>query len=123
VLAQHVDTGELAYKPVLKTTHRPPVRMLKIVFGDRALQCDDGHPFWVPGRGWVKAGDLKEGMPLHGVDGTSQVRSVHPTGTEALLNLVVADFHTYFVTEAKILTHDNTIREPTEALVPGLPDR
>ncbi len=120
VLAQHPDTGELAYKPVLKTTRRPPVRMLKIVFGDRAVQCDDGHPFWVPGRGWVKAAELEDGMPVHAVDGTSQVRSVHPTGVEELHNLVVADFHTYFITEAKILTHDNTIREPTQAAVPGL---
>jgi hypothetical protein len=33
---------------------------------------------------------------------------------------VVADFHTYFVGEAKILSHDNTIRQPTNAVVPGL---
>jgi hypothetical protein len=123
VLAQNPDTGELAYKPVLKTTERPPVRMLKIVFGDKSLQCDDGHPFWVPGEGWVKAGDLKEGTRLHAVEGAAEVRSVHATGEEELHNLVVADFHTYFVTEAKILTHDNTIREPTTALVPGLASR
>ena len=42
------------------------------------------------------------------------------TGLEATYNLIVADFHTYFVGEGKILSHDNTIREPTVALVPGL---
>ena len=52
-----------------------------------------------------------------------EVRSAHATGIEELHNLVVADFHTYFVTDAKILTHDNTIREPTAALVPGLATR
>jgi len=123
VLAQHAETGELAYKPVLKTTRRPPVRMLKVVFGDNALQCSDGHPFWIAGRGWVKTCELQEGMRLHTVDGAVELRSVHPTGVEALCNLVVADFHTYFVTEAKILTHDNTIREPTNVVVPGLANR
>ena len=34
-------------------------------------------------------------------------------------NLVVADFHSYFVGEAKILSHDNTVREPTDQAVPG----
>ena len=120
VLSQNPQTGELAYKPVLKTTVRPPTRMLKIVVGDKALQASGGHPFWIAGRGWVFARDLQEGSRLHAVDGTAEVRSVHPTGSEQLHNLVVADFHTYFVTEAKILTHDNTIREPTDALVPGL---
>jgi hypothetical protein len=123
VLSQHPETGELAYKPVLKTTVRPPTRMLKIVFGDEALQCSGGHPFWIAGRGWIKARNLDEGTHLHTVDGAAQVRSVHPTGIEELHNLVVADFHTYFVTEAKILTHDNTINEPTTALVPGLASR
>lgn len=123
VLSQSPETGELAYKPVVKTTVRPPVRMVKIVFGGQALQSSGGHPFWVTGKGWVFARDLEEGVPLHTVDGTAPVRSVHPTGSEELHNLVVADFHTYFVTEAKILTHDNTMREPTTALVPGLVSR
>jgi hypothetical protein len=123
VLSQDPTTGELAYKPVLKTTLRPPARLLKVVLGDEALQCSGGHPFWIAGRGWVFARNLEEGVQLHAVSGTAQVRSVHPTGTEELHNLVVADFHTYFVTKAKILTHDNTIRDPTEVLVPGLVER
>ncbi len=123
VLSQNSETGELAYKPVLKTAVRPPVQMLKIVFGGKALQCSGGHPFWVAGKGWVFARDLQQGTHLHAVDGAAEVRSVHPTGVEELHNLVVADFHTYFVTEAKILTHDNTIRQPTKVVVPGLASR
>ena len=37
-----------------------------------------------------------------------------------LYNLVVADFHTYFVGHSKILSHDNTVRDATDAVVPGL---
>jgi len=35
--------------------------------------------------------------------------------------LIVADFHTYFIGQRRILTHDNTIRGPTSDLLPGLP--
>ena len=35
-------------------------------------------------------------------------------------NLIVADFHTYFVGEKGILVHDITYRNPTRAVVPGL---
>ncbi len=123
VLSQNPETGELAYKPVLRTTTRPPARLVKVVFDGEAVQSSGGHPFWVAGEGWVKARDLKPGTRLHTVSGTSEVWSAHPTGYEETHNLVVADFHTYFVTKAKILSHDNTIREPTDAVVPGLVSR
>jgi hypothetical protein len=123
VLSQNPDTGELAYKPVLRTTLRPPARLVKVVFDGEALQSSGGHPFWVAGQGWVKARDLKPGNRLHTVSGTSEVWSAHPTGYEETHNLVVADFHTYFVTQAKLLSHDNTIRQPTDAVVPGLTTR
>jgi hypothetical protein len=35
-------------------------------------------------------------------------------------NLIVADFHSYFVGDQGILVHDNTPRAPTAALLPGL---
>ena len=123
VLSQDPFTGQLAYKPVLKTTARPPARLFKLVIGDRSLQCSGGHMFWVPGEGWVKARDLEEGMRLHTGQGAVEVQSMHPTGAEQSYNLVVADFHTYFVTEDKLLTHDNTIREPVDRVVPGLARR
>ena len=35
-------------------------------------------------------------------------------------NLIIADFHTYFVGDGRVMCHDNTVAEPTNALVPGL---
>ena len=35
-------------------------------------------------------------------------------------NLIVADFDSYFVGDAAILVHDNTPRQPTAAVLPGL---
>ena len=55
--------------------------------------------------------------------GTTPIDSVGPAGEGLAYNLVVADFHTYFVGGARILSHDNTIRRPTSAIVPGLANR
>jgi hypothetical protein len=123
VLAQDAETGELAYKPVLRTTIRAKGPLVKIRADEATIRSSGGHPFWVSGRGWVKARDLLPGMPLHAVDGTLQVYSVEDGGAEQTYNLIVADFHTYFASEAMVLSHDNTIRQPTNAIVPGLAGR
>ena len=120
VLAQDVQTGELAYKPVLKTTVRPPRPLLALEIGPRTVRMTGGHPFWIAGKGWVKARDIKARMAMHDVTGTTAVRPAGTAKEEPTYNLIVADFHTYFVGEAKVLSHDNTPIEPTNALVPGL---
>jgi hypothetical protein len=121
VLSQDVETGELAFKPVFKTTVRPPVPLLKITTDRGELICTGGHPFWVNGESWLYARELQPGMRFHSVDGASEILSVEDAGREEkAYNLIVADFHTYFVGEGRVLCHDNTPRAPTNALVPGL---
>lgn len=46
VLSQNVKTGELAYKPVLKTTVRPPAQLMSFLAGGKPIVCTGGHPFW-----------------------------------------------------------------------------
>ena len=40
--------------------------------------------------------------------------------SEPTYNLVVADFHSYFVGATKVLSHDNTVRAPTGMTLPGV---
>jgi hypothetical protein len=120
VLSQHPDTGELAYQAVLGTTVRPSGPLVEVQVGSERFRTSGGHLFWVAGDGWVKARQLKSGAPLHGQRGTVPVRAVD-TGNEAeTYNLIVEGFHTYFVGEGKLLSHDNTVRRPTQCTVPGL---
>ena len=103
VLSQHPETGELAFKPVLKTTVRPAGPLVQIqIIGEaneslgETIQTSGGHPFWVSGEGWVKARQLKSGQVLHGAGGPVSISCVDPGVTGQTYNLVVADFHTYF---------------------------
>jgi hypothetical protein len=121
VLAQDVETGEIAFKPVLKTTVRPPARLVKITTKSSALTCTAGHPFWVNGYDWLYARELNPGMRFHSIIGGEEITAVEEAGQrEQAYNLIVADFHTYFAGDARVLSHDNTPRNPTNALVPGL---
>jgi len=120
VLSQHPETGELAYKPVLRTTVRPPAALVRLTIEGRALTASGGHPLWVSGRGWVRARELAVGDRLHGIDGTRTIDGVEDAGRDQTYNLIVADFNTYFAGEQLVLSHDNTVRQATETVVPGL---
>ncbi len=120
VLAQDQDTGELAYKVVLTTTLRPLAKMVEIKAGGETIHTTLGHPFWVAGRGWQMAKQLKAGDLLHGLAGATPIESINAAGEHAAHNLVVDDSNTYFVGRGGLLVHDNEFRKPTRAIVPGL---
>ena len=125
VLSQDPDSGELAYKPVLATSYRPPGRRVVIGVGAEKIATTLGHAFWVAGEGWRMAKELKVGYRLQGLDGAVAVEGLE--GIEVPLpwpegahELVVADFNTYFVGEHLLLVHDNTPRRPPAMAVPAL---
>jgi hypothetical protein len=120
VLSQHPDTGELAFKPVIGTTVRPAEKLVKVTVGRDTFETSQGHLYWVAGQGWCKAQRLDSGMQLHCLRGSESVSSVEEGTEGATYNLNVADFHTYFVGESRVLSHDVTNRRPTESIVPGL---
>ncbi|HZZ29751.1 MAG TPA: polymorphic toxin-type HINT domain-containing protein [Pirellulales bacterium] len=122
VLAQDSRTSELAYKPVIGTTIRPPSALIETKLGETVIRSTRGHPFWVSGIGWQMAKELKAGQWLHTARGMMQIDSAEPSDEAVCFNLVVADFHDYFVSGAKLLVHDNLLRGPTMATVPGLAD-
>jgi hypothetical protein len=120
VLSQDQNTGELAYKVVLRTTVRPPSRLTHVYAGSERITTTLGHPFWVNGHGWKMAKELAAGDLLHSIGGAVRVEKVEPAGEDKAYNLVIDDFNTYFVGEAGLLVHDNEFRKPTRAIVPGL---
>lgn len=121
VLAQDPDTGELDFKPVLRTTVRPSGKLLSLDAGSAGkLDCSGGHVFWVAGQGWLRARKLEPGMMLHTLDGPVELREVKEGPAAETYNLVVADFHSYFTADGRWLSHDFTPQSATTAVVPGL---
>ena len=120
VLSQDQETGELAYKVVLRTTLRPPAAMARITAGGETIMTTLGHPFWISGHGWKMVKQLTQGELLHTLHGSLPIEAAAPLdGKFQAHNLVVDDFNTYFVGQAGLLVHDNEFRRPTRAIVPG----
>ena len=63
---------------------------------------------------------VEPGNLLHGLHGSTAVKETSPAGEAEAHNLIVADFHNYFVGETGILAHDNTVRKPATSILPGL---
>lgn len=120
VLSKNIENGELAYKVVLHTTVRESSPITKFVIDDEMIQATEGHHFWISGRGWTKTRELAAEQPLHTAIGAIRVVSTEPAEAAPTYNLVVADFHTYFVGKSGILSHDVLSPKPTNKVVPGL---
>jgi Pretoxin HINT domain len=120
VLSRNTETGELALRPVLRTTIRPRGETVKFTAGRESFETSGGHVFWVSGDGWRKASELTSGMVLHACGGPARVTGVERGSVAETYNLEVADFRTYFVGLQKILSHDVTMRQPSRMVVPGL---
>lgn len=119
VLSKNITTGALEFKPVLQRTVRPVEELTSIRAGDDQMQCTRGHFFWVSGKGWTKAEDLKQGMVLHAAANPIKVDEVKKEGRAETYNLRIADNPNYFVGKSRILSHDVTPRTPTREVIPG----
>ena len=96
---EHDPSGPLAWKKVEETFERVGL-VLELEVGGRTIGTTAEHPFYVLGKGWTAAGELKPGDRIVGLDPRESVAvtALRLTGRqEKLYNLRVADYHTYFV--------------------------
>ncbi|HVW00030.1 MAG TPA: polymorphic toxin-type HINT domain-containing protein [Planctomycetaceae bacterium] len=120
VLAQNAETGELAYKPVLHKSLGPKRQLIRVTAGDETLVCTYGHRFWVAGEAWIMARELTPKKLLHTATRSIPVESVSEGPEDETHNLVVADFHSYFVGKQAFLVQDLPLPRSTNCVVPGL---
>lgn len=102
-------------------TLRPGNKVAKLVTDAETVRCTTGHPFWIANVGWKVAKFIHPGERLHALGGSHAVNSLQPEPSTEVYNLVVADWHTYFVGQTMFLVHDNSPLEETSTSLPGLP--
>ena len=76
------------------------------------------HRFWLAGRGWLMARDLKPGEVLRTLGGPARITSVEQAPVQPVFNLDVAGSRTYFVGDSAMLVHDNTLPPPHPVVPP-----
>jgi hypothetical protein len=110
VLSQDTTTGALSYQPVLAVHHNAPsptVR-LKLDTGE-TLVPSIFHRFWIAGKGWAQARELRAGDVLRTLSGRMRIDAIESGDTQPVCNLDVAGSHTFFVGKLDALVHDNSL--------------
>ena len=119
VLTQHPLTGELAYRPVLETSVSEPVPVLALKLPTETIVSTLGHRFWVDGPGWQMAKSLKPQVRLQALGGGVAAATAAVEELTVCHNLVVDEFHTFFVGESRLLVHDKNCPAPNPGNLPG----
>ena len=94
--------------------------MLTIRTGETALTTTLGHPFFVVGKGWRMAKQLKTDDWICAQGRTLPIDSIEEAKPAEAYNLMVMDFGTYFVGKDRVLVHDNSPIPPAKLEMPGL---
>ncbi|MGH1350108.1 MAG: polymorphic toxin-type HINT domain-containing protein [Methyloligellaceae bacterium] len=131
VVSRDEHTKQTVFKPVVELFRRNSDHILHLTLehqngSSEIFQTTKDHPFYVPGEGFIKAGDLKIGQAIVsgiGVEneylhlastsnkGQSSVLRVSSMKVEnkqkKVYNFEVADTHTYFVGKTRAWVHNN----------------
>ncbi|WP_425428398.1 polymorphic toxin-type HINT domain-containing protein [Agarilytica rhodophyticola] len=116
VASKNDITGETDWKRVsqLFINHDKTVFDVTVTTDDdqqEVLGATHEHPFWIEGKGWVKAGELVAGDRVHLRDGQlASISSIKAReGQHTTYNFEVEDFHTYFVGEQGVWVHNTCL--------------
>ncbi|WP_336784643.1 S8 family serine peptidase [Paenibacillus sp. MMO-177] len=108
VLSKDPITEVTAYKSVEQVFQKDIDESWKITVGGEIITTTSEHPFWIVDKGWVLAKDLTIGDQFETYDGSKifveKIENIQEHNV--VYNFAVQDFHTYYVTNLKILTHN-----------------
>ncbi len=110
VWSENPETHEKALKKVKKIFVREKDSVVRLSINGEAIETTNEHPFYVEGHGWTNAYDLKVGDKVRLEDGTTgtveKTKHVALDTPVTVYNFEVEDFHTYYVSEQKVLVHN-----------------
>ena len=110
VLAYDEETGEQCYKEVVRLFRNKTQEWHHVFVNGEEIVCTAEHPFYVEGKGFVPARELKERDNLLLSDGSKveidSLRIEHVEIPETTYNFEVKDFHTYYVSHSNVLVHN-----------------
>ncbi|MCI5853028.1 MAG: hypothetical protein MR015_05290, partial [Clostridiales bacterium] len=110
VWSENPETHEKALKKVKKIFVREKDSVVRLSINGDAIETTNEHPFYVEGHGWTNAYDLKVGDKVRLEDGTTGIvekaKHVALDTSVTVYNFEVEDFHTYYVSEQKVLVHN-----------------
>ncbi|MBR0529341.1 MAG: hypothetical protein IJJ76_06180 [Ruminococcus sp.] len=112
VYSAHEETLEYGIKPVVETYIRETSHLVHITVNGEEIVSTVDHPYYVKGKGFVKAADLCIGFELMDNNGNTLIveqifRETLHDETVKVYNFKVDEYHTYFVGEHGMLVHNS----------------
>ncbi|MCX7572394.1 polymorphic toxin-type HINT domain-containing protein [Tumebacillus sp. DT12] len=110
VLSKNDVTGDLDYKEVEELFTRTAPDVYVITIGNETLTTTAEHPFYIHNVGWVRTQDLHIGDKMETSSGTTAaVEKIEQVDEPTkVYNFSVADYHTYFVSDLQVWTHNSS---------------
>ena len=116
VWAWDEETGNTALKKVVETYVNSTSELVHVFVDGEEIVTTPSHPFYSPVKGWTAAVHLRAGDILQLVNGEYVVvEKVQHELLEApvtVYNFQVEDYHTYYVSDAGVLVHNDCPRSP-----------
>ena len=111
VYSYNLVGDSIAIDTVVNILNRYTDHIYKIKAGNEIIEVTAEHPFYVVGKEWVKAKDLKQGDKLKTDSKSSLVISdISFSEVEVMVyNIEVNKNKNYFVTKSKVLVHNKKI--------------
>ena len=111
VWAYDEETGKQAYKPIVRLFRNETKEWYHVFADGEEIVCTGGHPFYVVGKGFVEARNLKTSDKLLLSCGKEviieNVEAEQLAEAETTYSFEVEDFHTYYVSEKAVLVHNS----------------
>jgi hypothetical protein len=96
---------------------------LALVLDKETIVTTAGHPFWTPGQGWIRAGDLAPGDLVLAASGPARLEAIERRAGRPVWNLRLDHCSTFLVGRLGLLVHDvSPIAETPHLVSPDLPD-
>jgi len=115
VYSYNVEKDKVELSKVINTLNRKTQGLYEITAGKEIIHVTAEHPFYVVGKGWVKAKDLHKKDVLKSSHGKVHITSIKQLSeTVVVYNMEVDGNHDYFVTSSTILVHNKNIKEIKE---------
>ncbi len=110
VWAEDPETGEKTLKPVARAFVNESDELIHLSVAGEEIITTPEHPFYVPQKGWTAAIQLRAGDLLVMQNGEyvvlEKIQHEILESPVKVYNFEVADFHTYFVSDAAVLVHN-----------------
>ena len=108
-------TNEKALKKVKKIFVREKDSIIRLSINGEVIETTQEHPFYVEGIGFIAAGELKASDEVRLQSGEAglvdYIEEVALDEPIKVYNFEVEDFHTYYVSEQKVLVHNTCAKE------------